>query len=171
LIEIRPEQKKDLEAIRNVNTLAFQGTNEAKLVDSIRDSEHFIPELSLVAVANEVVGHILFSTVSIETNEGPVKTLALSPMSVLPGCQKQGIGSQLVKAGIKQAEKLGLEHIVVLGHPDFYPKFGFVPSTTKGIESPIPVPEEVFMVLEIKSGSLNKVKGKVKYPPAFDVVS
>ncbi|MDR7071424.1 GNAT family N-acetyltransferase [Fictibacillus barbaricus] len=171
MIKIRHEQPSDLGAIQMVNNLAFKGENEGRLVDAIRKSEFFIPELSLVAVKNDIIGHILFSGVSIETETSLIPTLALAPMAVHPEYQNQAIGSLLVKEGLKKAKVLGFEHVVVLGHPSFYPKFGFVSATQKGIESPLPVPEEVFMVYELKSGSLNGLKGKVKYPPAFDAVS
>jgi putative acetyltransferase len=171
LFQIRPEQNGDLFAIREVNTLAFGREKEANLVEAIRASEFFVPELSLVAVADEVIGHILFSIISIETSESLVPTLGLAPMAVKPAYQNQGVGSALVSAGLKTCEELGFEHVVVLGHPHFYPKFGFRPAKTKGIEPPFHVPDEVFMVYEIRSGSLNGLNGKVKYPPAFAVVS
>jgi putative acetyltransferase len=172
LISIRPEQIQDVAAISQVNNLAFEGENESKLVEAIRESEFFIPELSLVAIHNnKVIGHILFSIVSIETEEAHVPTLALAPMAVRPDFQKQGIGSSLVKEGLQKCRQLGYEHAAVLGHPEFYTKFGFTPSVTKGIEAPFPVPEEVFMVIELQEGSLDSIRGKVKYPPAFGAVS
>jgi putative acetyltransferase len=170
LFNIRSEQYGDIAAIREVNTLAFKRENEANLVEAIRASEFFVPELSLVAVTNEVIGHILFSIISIETSNRSVSTLGLAPMAVKPEFQNQGVGSALVREGLRKCEELDFEHVVVLGHPHFYPKFGFQPAKMKGIESPFRVPDEVFMVYEIKSGSLNNVNGKVKYPPAFDVV-
>lgn len=170
--KIRSEQVKDIAAIREVNMLAFKGEQEARLVEAIRASTLFVPELSLVAVTNnEIIGHILFSIISIATSHGDVPTLALAPMAVAPEYQYQGVGSALVRAGLRKCQELGFEHVCVLGHPTFYPKFGFTPSRTKGIEAPFPVPDEVFMVYEIKRGSLAGIIGKVKYPPAFEVVS
>lgn len=173
MIQIRPEKNEDIPAIREVNFLAFKQENESRLVDAIRESEFFVPELSLVAVKDdeEIVGHILFSIISIETERGSIPTIGLAPMAVKPAYQKQGIGSKLVEEGLKRCEQLGYEHVVVLGHPHFYPKFGFETSNPKGIEAPFPVPDEVFMVLELKQGSLNGIKGKVQYPPAFSTVS
>ncbi|WNB91189.1 N-acetyltransferase [Bacillus sp. NEB1478] len=172
MIKVRYENEEDITAIRKVNNLAFKGEDEGRLVDAIRKSEFFIPELSLVAtMKGEIIGHILFSGAAIETEAGPVGTLALAPMAVHPEYQNKGIGSLLVSEGLKKAKELDYEHVVVLGHPSFYPKFGFVPSRQKEIESPFPVPDEVFMVYELKSGSLNDIKGKVKYPSAFDTVS
>ncbi|WP_232274621.1 GNAT family N-acetyltransferase [Paenibacillus sp. 481] len=173
MFNIRPEQHQDIMAIRTVNNLAFKGEGEAKLVEAIRASAFFVPELSLVAVTNEgaeVIGHVMFSTISIETSSGTVPTLGLAPMAVSPDYQQQGIGSALIRAGLKKCEELGYEHVVVLGHPDYYPKFGFVPAHTKGIACPFPVPAEVFMVLETKSGSLSGINGTVQYPPAFNAV-
>ncbi|BCG59326.1 GNAT family N-acetyltransferase [Paenibacillus sp. URB8-2] len=168
---IRPEQKEDILEISEVNNLAFKGEEEAKLVEAIRVSEFFVPELSLVAISNEVIGHILFSIISIETDSGLVPTLGLAPLSVKPEFQNQGIGSALVKEGLKKCKELGFKHVVVLGHPNFYSRFGFIPSKTKGIKPPFQVPDEVFMVHELKNGSLDHITGTVKYPPAFDVVS
>jgi putative acetyltransferase len=171
-MQIRTERNEDLQAIRQINDAAFKGVNESRLVEAIRNSEQFVPELSLVAEANgELIGHILFSIVSIQSHDKTFPTLALAPMAVTPAFQNQGVGSLLVKEGLKRAEELGFEHIFVLGHPAFYPRFGFLPAVTKGIESPFPLPVEVFMALEIKEGSLSRMKGKVIYPPAFDTVS
>jgi putative acetyltransferase len=172
MIEIRTEESKDYAIVKAINDRAFNGENEGILVEAIRNSVYFVPELCLVAVKDgEVIGHILFSIVSIQTEDGDVPTLALAPMAVNPDYQNKGVGSMLVTDGLKRAEQMGYEHVVVLGHPAFYPKFGFIPSVTKGIESPFPVPEEVFMVYEIREGSLDRIDGKVVYPPAFNSVS
>lgn len=173
MFTIRTELSKDRLVIEEVNKLAFKEDRPARLVQAIRESEYFIPELSLVALSDtdEVIGHILFSVVFIDTGKGLEPTLALAPMAVKPSYQNQGIGSALVKEGLRRSEQMGYEHVVVLGHPNFYPKFGFVPSNTKGIEPPFPVPPEVFMAMELKEDSLKELQGKVKYPPAFDVVS
>jgi putative acetyltransferase len=171
--QIRAEKTEDLAGIRAVNILAFNNReNEAKLVEAIRQSSSFIPQLSLVAVKNdgEVIGHILFSLISIETEKGYIPTIGLAPMAVKPQYQRQGIGSKLVIEGLHVCKDLGYKHVVVLGHPEFYPRFGFTPAKLFGIKAPFPVPDEVFMVLEIEQGSLNGITGTVKYPPAFDTV-
>ncbi|MBY6037673.1 N-acetyltransferase [Fictibacillus nanhaiensis] len=170
-MEIRAEQKEDHVAIGNIHSLAFKGENEARLVNKIRESEFFVPQLSLVADSDEIVGHILLSVVHIQTEESLIPTLALAPMAVLPHCQNQNIGSKLVEEALRRAGKLGFSHVVVLGHPGFYPRFGFVSAMTKGIKPPFPVLEEVFMVHEMKKGSLNHIKGTVVYPPAFNAVT
>jgi putative acetyltransferase len=169
MILIRSEQPLDLEGIRNVNIQAFKKENEANLVDAIRKSPNFIPDLSLVAISEdqELIGHILFSKISIVNDGEEWMTLGLAPMSVLPSLQNIGIGSLLVIEGLKKCKELGYKHIAVLGHPNFYPRFGFQKSKGFHIESPFPVPEEVFMVIELEEGSLKGISGKVNYPPAF----
>jgi putative acetyltransferase len=170
---IRSEKIDDYKDIREVNKLAFNREDEAKLVEAIRESEYFIPELSLVAVTdeNEIIGHILFSGIILETAKGNLPTLGLAPMAVKPQYQRQGIGSRLVTEGLKVCKDLGYKHVFVLGHPHFYPRFGFVPAKSYGIESPFPVPDEVFMAIELEPKSLDGLNGKIKYPKAFDTVS
>lgn len=171
---IRKEKTEDQSKIRALHITAFtNGKNEANLVEAIRSSEGFIPELSLVAITenDQVIGHILFTKISIETTNEIVNTLALAPMAVDPHFQQKGIGSQLVQAGITACRELGFEHIIVLGHPQFYPKFGFKPANLFGITPPFPVPDEVFMALELNENTLQNISGKVAYPPSFDSVT
>lgn len=168
---IRTEQEADYSRSEHVHRLAFSRENESALVRAIRSSGEYIPELSLTAEdGKDIVGHIMFSKAVIDTGEGEVPTLALAPVAVMPQRQNEGIGSLLIREGLKQAELQGFAHAVVLGHPDYYPRFGFRPSTVFGIFSPFPVPEEVFMVMEFKEGSLTGISGTVKYPPSFDHV-
>lgn len=165
---IRPETRADHEIIRKVNKKAFKGKSESKLVDAVRDAEGFIPELSLVAVKDgAVVGHILFSPIVIK---GAVETpaLALAPMCVLPEFQNTGIGTALVKHGLDECRRLGHKLVVVVGHEDYYPRFGFVPAGEKGLNLPFEAPPEVFMVLELAPGALDGAAGDVIYPPAFN---
>jgi putative acetyltransferase len=174
LYDIRPETPNDFEGIRIVNHQAFKNQpNEANLIEAIRKSELFIPQLSLVAVLDDdVIGHILFSPIFIETNEEKIQTLGLAPMAVKQEYQGVGIGSKLVTEGLKLCKEQGHRHVFVLGHPEFYPKFGFIPSNSSfGIEGPFPVQDQYFMTLELEPRSLEGINGKVKYPPAFDVVS
>ncbi|MGG4488038.1 GNAT family N-acetyltransferase [Metabacillus idriensis] len=167
MIKIRQEAPSDISAIKKVNEAAFGQENEANLIHTIRKSPSFVPELSLVAEKEEIVGHILFSKITIDTVNGEVPSLALAPMAVKPEFQKEGIGSQLVRAGLKRCKELGYDSVIVLGHPEFYPKFGFVPASTKGINPPFVVPDEVFMLIEVKPGALDAAAGVVRYPPAF----
>ncbi len=171
---IRPEDMHDIHGIRNLNQEAFEkGENEARLVELIRNSEHFIPALSLVAVDEKdgIIGHILFSGISLVTNQCVIPTIGLAPMAVKPEYQNSGIGSELVTEGLKKCKSLGYQHVFVLGHPNFYPKFGFQPSKNFCVQAPFPVPEEVFMAIELEHGSLNGLEGKIEYPPAFKAVS
>ena len=168
---IRPERPDDCAAIERVNRLGFGQENEARLVAAIRHAESFAPALSLVAVrADTVVGHILFSPIQIESDHATTRALALAPMAVLPNLQRQGIGSDLVREGLKACHRLGHTIVVVVGHPDFYSRFGFTPAASHGIQAPFPVPDEAFRVLALVRGSLDGVCGVVRYPAAFDDV-
>ncbi|MBE9034349.1 GNAT family N-acetyltransferase [aff. Roholtiella sp. LEGE 12411] len=168
-MNIRSETLLDYPAIAEVNTLAFGQENEAKLVEEIRRSDHYIGELSMVAeVEGVVVGHILFSYIDLVGAE-TLQVLGLAPIAVCPQFQRQGIGSKLVQAGLERANVRGEAMVIVLGHPQFYPRFGFKPSVDYEIESPFPVPEDVFMVKPLQNYQ-EKYKGKVVYPPAFDGV-
>ncbi len=165
-MNIRSETPADYLAISQINNLAFGRENEAQLISEIRNSDFHIPELSLVAkVDNIVVGHILFSYIEL-IGEEKLQVLSLAPIAVHPQFQKQGIGSALIKAGLTKAETRGESLVIVLGDPQFYSRFGFVPSTTHEIASPFPVPDEFFMVKPLKNYQ-TKYRGKVIYPPAF----
>jgi putative acetyltransferase len=169
MITIRPEGIQDYPAIQEVNLLAFGREVEARLVETLRQSANFIPELSLVAVkTGRVVGHILFSPIVIETHKGAVPALALATMAVRPELQNQGIGSQLVRQGLYECQRLGHKVVVVVGHPHYYPRFGFSSARAKGLEVPFDVSDEAFMVLELIPGILEGMSGMVKYPPAFE---
>jgi putative acetyltransferase len=161
---IRPEASADHEAVRHGNRLAFGPDEEARLVEALRDGGY--ARLSLVAErAGRVVGHILFSDLSINTASSQVPALALAPMAVLPAFQKQGIGSALVRRGLDECRRQG-HQIVVLGHPHFYPRFGFSAKLTAALASPVPGGES-FMALELAGGALDGVNGRVEYPPPF----
>ncbi|MBD0388500.1 MAG: N-acetyltransferase [Nostoc sp. C3-bin3] len=166
MINIRCETLPDYTAIAEVNTLAFGQENEAKLVEKIRRSDRYIPELSLVAeVENVVVGHILFSYIDL-VDEETLKVIGLAPLAVHPQFQRQGIGSKLVQAGLEKADAKKEAIVIVLGHTHFYNRFGFQSSVIYQIESPFPVPEEFFMVKPLHSYQKN-YKGKVVYPSIF----
>ena len=169
MIEIRPETENDHSAVREVNMLAFGREDEAQIVETLRQSDDFIPELSLVAIYHgRVVGHILFSPILIETKKGDVSAMALATLAVRPEFQNQGIGSELVRQGLKECRLLGHRIVVVIGHPDYYPRFGFSPARVMGLEAPFQVPDEAFLVHELVPGALYEIGGMVRYPPAFD---
>lgn len=164
---IRKEEKEDYQMVYEVNLLAFQQENEGKLVEKIRTSDHFIPELSLVAeVDGQIVGHILFPQIQIVGNS-VFESLALAPMAVVPQFQRKEIGGKLVKEGIKRAKELGFDSIIVLGHQDYYPRFGFQKASKWNIKCPFQVPDEAFMAMELLDNSLESKAGMVKYPDVF----
>jgi putative acetyltransferase len=163
---IRPEIEDDRDAVYAVNASAFDTPSEADLVDTLREQAK--PVISLVAeVDGKVVGHIMFSPVTLSTDPG-LKVMGLAPMAVAPKYQRQGIGSALVRAGLEQCGPRGFVAVVVLGHPEYYPRFGFTPSSRFDIDSEYDVPEEVFMAMELQPGALRGKTGRVKYHAAFD---
>lgn len=162
---IREERPEDLAAIHRLNVAAFDTEAEANLVDALRKQGAVIA--SLVAQEDgRIVGHILFSPLTLLPPAG-VKLAGLAPMAVLPEYQRQGIGSSLVEAGITACRRHGCDGIVVLGHPHFYPRFGFVPASHFALRSEYDVPDEVFMALELKPGSLTQLDALVQYHPTF----
>jgi putative acetyltransferase len=165
-IVVRPEQPEDHAAVRSVNELAFGRPAEADLVDALRVQADRC--LSLVAeVDGEIVGHFFLSPVEIISPEATVDATGLGPMAVRPDHQNRGIGSALVRAGLAAVAERGETIAVVLGHPEFYPRFGFVPGASKGIGCEYPVPDEVFMVAELTDGALDGRKGVARYHRAF----
>jgi len=166
MVSVFHERPGDANAIRFVLEEAFGQSNEADLVDALRNRG--VLTLSLVALReNEVVGHIVFSPVTIESAGSSFSAIGLGPMAVLPSYQRKGIGSQLVRIGLEQCRQAGHEIVVVLGHPDFYGRFGFVPTRHRGIHCEFDVPDDVFMVMELRQGALAGRGGLVKYQPEF----
>ena len=165
-MKIRMENTEDYDAVREVNLGAFPGEEEALLVEKLRKTEDVI---SLVALKdNKIVGHVLFTPSTIENGTDSFPALALATLAVLPEFQRQGIGFQLVKKGLEECRNQGHSIVTVLGHPDYYPRFGFKPTAEYGIESPFEVPLEAFMVLELVSGALDGVNGVLEYLKAFE---
>ena len=166
MVSIRREISEDVESIRCVNEQAFGQKAEAEIVDNLRNRSAL--SLSLVAVQNsEVVGHIAFSPVVIESECSSFEAISLAPMAVLPAHQRKGIGSQLARAGLEECRRLGHEIVVVLGHPDYYPRFGFVLAKPKGVDCEFEVPEDAWMILELEEGALAGRRGIVKFQPEF----
>src|SRR5205085_9996992 len=142
---------------RNVNRLAFGQDAEARLVDALRDGGHV--RVSLVSeIDGQIVGHILFSDLPIITEDGTTSALALAPMAVLPDFQNEGIGSALVRRGLEVCKDQGHRIVIVLGHPHYYPRFGFSAKMAEHLDSPFSG-RESFMALELVAGTLAGVKG------------
>ena len=150
-------------------TLEISNHNEGKLVDKLRKAPTFVEELSLVAELNgQVVGHILFTPIVIDNGQQKFQSLVLAPVSVLPEFQKMGIGGQLILAGHQKAVELGFQSVILIGHPEYYPRFGYKPASTWGIKTHYELPsEDVFMAVELTEGALSKVSGMVIFPPEF----
>ncbi|MGE5172674.1 MAG: GNAT family N-acetyltransferase [Betaproteobacteria bacterium] len=168
LVQIRHERELDTAGVRAVNEAAFETATEAKLVVALREQAR--PVISLVADDEGViVGHIMFSPVVLEGHP-ELKIMGLAPMAVLPERQRKGIGSALVRAGLEECKKLGFGAVVVLGHPEYYPRFGFLPSARFCIGCEYEVPEDAFMVKELYPGYLLGATGTIKYHAAFYTV-
>jgi putative acetyltransferase len=169
MLFIRREQPEDIAAIHELHEVAFGRPAEADLVDALRARSK--ATLSLVAVEDDrIVGHILFSPVTINAAERTFSAVGLAPIAVLPERQRRGIGSQLVSAGLLECRNAGYDCVVVLGHPTYYPRFGFVPASRYGLRSEYEVPDEAFMVLAWHAGVLEDRSGVVRYQPEFDEV-
>ena len=168
-VTVRKECDRDATHVREINLRAFGQSDEADMVDRLRKS---CPEaISLVAeVENQLVGHILFSPVVIESPSDHVHGMGLAPMSVLPEFQRQGIGSQLVETGLEVVRVAGSPFVVVIGHPKFYPRFGFARASLHGIASEYDdVPDEAFMIVVFDGSALKGKSGVAKYHPALTV--
>ncbi len=162
----RREAPEDFAAVREVNERAFGQPEEAGIIDRLRSRGKVL--LSLVAVREDrVVGHILFTRVFVESGEEGFTAVGLGPMAILPELQKQGIGSLLVREGLDACRQEGHEAVVLVGHPEYYPRFGFVPASRYGLTCEFEVPNEVFMAVELREGALAGRTGRVRYEPEF----
>jgi putative acetyltransferase len=193
VIRLRPEEPGDAVAIRQIHRLAFKGDAEAEMVDAIRAADAAV--LSLVAEetatdpataadaagsgaeagsgagagGGHLVGHVLFTRVTVTTADGnEVDLLGLAPVGVLPSCQDRGIGTMLIEAGLEQLRAEAHPAVVVLGHPSYYPRFGFVPASSFGLRWEKDAPDEAFMALELSAGALAGIRGVVRFRPEFD---
>jgi putative acetyltransferase len=165
-VVVRDERAEDREAVHRVNALAFGQRAEADLVDALRAAGAAI--VSKVAVLDgEIVGHVLLSPVTIAAPGGEREALGLAPVGVLPRCQRQGIGSTLVRRALDECRQRGVGLVVVLGHPAFYPRFGFTPAAPFGLCYDERAPSGAFMVAELQPGALRGASGVVRYRPEF----
>jgi putative acetyltransferase len=165
-VRVQEEQLQDIEAIHKVNVRAFGGSLEADLVDRLRNNCANL--LSLAAVKqNEIVGHILFSPITIENEERNILGMGLAPMAVLPEHQRQGIGSKLITKGVTMLKDRQCPFIIVLGHAEYYPRFGFEPASRHGIRSEWKVPDDAFMILVLSTSEMQGISGLAKYRPEF----
>ncbi|AZA84870.1 GNAT family N-acetyltransferase [Chryseobacterium lactis] len=173
---IRQEEEKDYKEVFQLVEKAFRDMEhsdhqEQFLVEKLRKSDVFIPELSLVAEdeSGEIAGHILFTKIKIENDTESFESLALAPVSVQPEFQNRGIGGQLIREGHRIAKELGYRSVILLGHEKYYPKFGYEKTSNFGISFPFEIPEENGMAIELVKDGLKNIKGVVKYPKEFGI--
>ena len=164
-IAIRPETEADYRDVWQLHRVVFDSEAEPNLVDALRECG--AASVSLVAVDDtSVVGHILFSPVSIVTESGTVEAVSLAPMGVVPERQREGIGSLLVEAGLEECRQQGHSIAVVLGHPEYYPRFGFSADAARRLDCPFGS-GDVWMAMELSPGALDGVEGRVEYAAPF----
>lgn len=164
-MRIRREEAQDAPGVRAVNVTAFGSATEANIVDVLRS--HACDVLSLVAEEDgAIVGHIMFSPVRV-VGAPDLKAMALAPMAVAPQCQRGGIGSELVRAGLEECRRLGVETVFVVGHPAFYPRFGFAVASKFGFHCEFDVQDDAFMAAELIPGALARYSGTVYFHEAF----
>ncbi len=172
-IDVQQEKKTDEAFVFEIIKEAFQDEEysdqqEHFLVERLRKSDAFIPQLSLIArFENQIIGHILMTKIKIKNQGNTYDSLALAPVSVLPKFQGKGVGTQLIKEAHKKAKELGFDSIILLGHKDYYPKFGYKQAHTFDIELPFEVPKENCMAIELTKGALKNISGVVEYPKEF----
>ena len=167
---VRPEAPDDFDAIHSLVEAAFGRSNEAELVRRLRASDAYVSELALVAeVDGVVVGHVMISYVTLLNDDEQFRVLSLAPLAVKPERQGRGIGSTLIEAGLEIADKRGEPLVVLLGHPAYYPRFGFEVASGHGIEpQDVGVAGAAFMVRRLSAYD-ERYRGRIQYPPAFDI--
>lgn len=167
-VTIRPALPADLPSIVNVNQQAFSSPGEARLVELLHERSKATVSL-LAELDGQVVGHVLFSPIRFDPPQPDLKSVGLAPMAVLPAYQRQGIGSQLARAGIQACRAAGLQAIVVLGDPAYYGRFGFQRASDFGLGNEYQVQDE-FMVMELQVGALQGVHAIARYTPEFQEI-
>ncbi len=166
-VTIRPEEPEDVTAVRHVNVLAFDGPTEADIVDAVRTAGEAFVSMIAVDESGRVVGHALFSPVTVIGEHGESTLLGLGPVSVLPSEQHRGIGTLLIDTCLERVRTGDYAGVVVLGHPHFYHRFGFIPASRWGLRWEADAPDESFMALELSAGLLTGIGGVVRYRPEF----
>jgi predicted N-acetyltransferase YhbS len=165
---IRNEKKEDYNEIKRINDLAFGQENEGKMIEAFRKTKDYNNLLSLIAeTKGKIIGHILFYPIKIKNKKEEYTVLSLAPMAVHPEFQNKGIGSKLVKRGLEIAKELNFGIVIVVGHPKYYPRFGFTPAKNWDITLPFDVPDDVFLALELNENALKYCSGTVEYPKEF----
>jgi len=169
ILEIRRSTESDRTAIGDIHTSAFgqeQGKEIVELVNSLLEDETARPLLSLVAdTGGRLVGHVLFTKARLQPEDRVIPVRILAPLAVSRDCQGEGVGGVLIREGLKQLAESGVELVFVLGHPGYYPKFGFQPAGVLGFEATYPIPSEhagAWMVQELKAGVIGSVEGRVQ---------
>ena len=166
---VRPERPEDFAGVRRTVQLAFGRVNEADLVERVRESDYYVPELALVAERDgDVVGYVMLSDVELRGSRSSLAVLGLAPLAVRPDVQHEGVGVALVERGLAGAEARREPLVVVVGNPRYYTRFGFEPARPHGIEPPPPgIPDDVFLV-KLLAGYDGGQRGQIVYPPAFN---
>jgi putative acetyltransferase len=168
---VEAETEGNYEQITRLHTLAFDGDGEAKLVEKLRQTPNYVPELSLVAkYRNAIIGHVLFYPIKIRTHRKKCTSLALAPISMIPSFQNRKVGSRLIREGSEKARKLGFKSVIVVGHPEYYPRFGFEKASKYGISAPFNVPDTALFAMESEKDGLKDCSGTIEYPSEYSEV-
>jgi len=174
-LEIRKSTEADRSDIEKIHTTAFgeeEGPEIVELVNGLFDDTTAKPILSLVAVEkDQLVGHILYTKAVLKGADTPVSIRLLAPLAVLPEAQAQGVGRKLIEEGLDHLREAGVDLVFVLGHPDYYPRCGFIPAGVLGFEAPYPIPDEhaaAWMVHALREGVIGRVKGKIQCADVLD---
>jgi putative acetyltransferase len=166
LINIRSETNRDIDGIYHVNEQAFNRKTEADLVDNLRINKAIT--LSLIAeVEEKIIGHILFSPVIVQPDQSDYNSVTLAPLAVLPACQHKGIGSQLIRTGLKECRLLGHDFVFLVGHPEYYPRFGFIQAKSKGLKCEFEAPDEAWMLVQLDKKTSIQTGGTVYFRTEF----
>jgi putative acetyltransferase len=169
MFSVRVEKISDHDDVRRVNLLAFGHKAESELVDSLRNTDNFISELSLVATHDgRIIGHLLVSKVRVVSNDHQTEILSLAPVCVLPEFQDKGVGTMLIKEALTKCGLLGYPAMVVMGSPKFYTRFGFDEASKYGLKTHFNVPSEAYMVVIYDDSRVEELHGFVEYPKQFD---